>query len=335
MVRYTYRINLHAKEELCVLPLPETKLSNIMKLNPMSPKIAAATILLAVTGATLTITPAQAAEDAMPAPVVQTINKYDVASFEAPVFESPKVVSWAVAYTPKLSNKTQLDPAEKALLADDAQLAQKQKTVVEKDAAIVRTEIKRIADEKAAIEKAAAEKAAAEKAAAEKAAADKLAAEVAAKAAAEQAEAERVAAEKVAIEAAAAAQARTLTLAAQSAYPSVGSKGSAVTEQPSSNIGAALVASAYGQIGIHQDCTAMVEKALRSVGKSVGDIAPNDFYRYGTVVTNPLPGDLMVSSGHVAIYVGNGMAISGGFEGLNTVLHPAKYLTGSTFVRVS
>jgi peptidoglycan DL-endopeptidase CwlO len=103
----------------------------------------------------------------------------------------------------------------------------------------------------------------------------------------------------------------------------------------SSGIGAALVASAYSQLGTFQDCTAMVEKALRSVGKSVGDIAPEHFYRYGTVVSDPQPGDLMIRPGHVAIYVGNGMAISGGWEGSNTALHKASYLGGSSFVRVS
>lgn len=314
------------------------KLSNIMKTNPMSPKNAAVAILIATMGATLTITPAQAAEETMPAPVVQTINKYDLSSFQAPTFETPKVVSWAVAYTPNTSNKTQLDPAEKALFADDAQLAQKQKTVVEKNAAIVRAELKRIAAEKAALEKIAAEKAAAEKAAADKLAAE-AAAKVAAKVAAEKAEADRVAAakERAAIEKAAAAQARTLTLAAQSANATGSSNVPAPsgTAVASSAIGAALVASAYGQIGTNQDCTAMVEKALRSVGKSVGDIAPNGFYRYGTVVTNPQPGDLMIQPGHVAIYVGNGMAISGGFNGGHTELHPASYIAGSTFVRVS
>ncbi|GAA3290858.1 NlpC/P60 family protein [Arthrobacter citreus] len=103
----------------------------------------------------------------------------------------------------------------------------------------------------------------------------------------------------------------------------------------SSGVGAALVASAYGQIGVAQDCTAMVEKALRSIGKSVGDLAPAQFYAYGTVVGSPEPGDLVITSGHVAIYVGNGQVISGGFDGMNTVLHPLSYLGGASFVRVS
>lgn len=38
--------------------------------------------------------------------------------------------------------------------------------------------------------------------------------------------------------------------------------------------GAAILANAYSQVGQIQDCTAMVEKALRPVGLSVGDLAP-------------------------------------------------------------
>ncbi|WP_104182346.1 LysM peptidoglycan-binding domain-containing protein, partial [Arthrobacter sp. B0490] len=43
---------------------------------------------------------------------------------------------------------------------------------------------------------------------------------------------------------------------------------------PASGVGAALVASAYGQIGSIQDCTVLVERALRSIGKNVGDLGP-------------------------------------------------------------
>lgn len=103
---------------------------------------------------------------------------------------------------------------------------------------------------------------------------------------------------------------------------------------PISGVGAALAASALGQIGIAQDCTAMVENALRSIGKSVGDLAPAQFYAFGSVVGSPELGDLVITSGHVAIYVGGGMVVSGGFNGMNTEQHPLSYLSGASFVRV-
>lgn len=112
-------------------------------------------------------------------------------------------------------------------------------------------------------------------------------------------------------------------------------KPEAAAEVSASGFGAALVGSAYSQIGIAQDCTAMVEKALRSIGKSVGDIGPSGFFAYGSVVGSPAAGDLVVSGGHVGIYVGNGQVISGGYNGLNTVLHPLSALSGYSFVRVN
>ncbi len=78
----------------------------------------------------------------------------------------------------------------------------------------------------------------------------------------------------------------------------------------------------------------MVEKALRSVGKSVGDLAPNQFFRFGDVVGSPAPGDLVITGGHVAIYVGNGQVVSGGLNGMNTGLHNLSDLPGAGFVRV-
>jgi cell wall-associated NlpC family hydrolase len=101
--------------------------------------------------------------------------------------------------------------------------------------------------------------------------------------------------------------------------------------------GAALLASAYAQLGITQDCTAMVEKALGAAGKPVGDLGPQQFLGQGTVVATPAPGDIVVQSGHVGIYAGNGQVISGGMNYVNaTMVHPLSWLTatgGVTFVR--
>ncbi|WP_441005530.1 NlpC/P60 family protein [Arthrobacter sp. PsM3] len=102
-------------------------------------------------------------------------------------------------------------------------------------------------------------------------------------------------------------------------------------------VNATLLSMAYGQIGITQDCTAMVEKALNAAGIPVGDIGPQAFLQYGKVVADPQPGDIIVQSGHVAIYAGNGQAISGGMNGVNaTMAHPLSWLTATgpvTFVR--
>jgi LysM repeat protein len=103
-----------------------------------------------------------------------------------------------------------------------------------------------------------------------------------------------------------------------------------------SGVGGAIVGSARAQLGATQDCTVLVEQALRSVGKSVGDLAPAQFHQYGTPVSAPQPGDLMISAGHVGVYIGGGQAISSGMNGVNeTIVHPASWLTGSTFVRVN
>ncbi|MCQ2001381.1 NlpC/P60 family protein [Arthrobacter zhaoxinii] len=167
--------------------------------------------------------------------------------------------------------------------------------------------------------------------AAEEAAAKAAEEAAAAQAAAVQAAAAQTAAAQTAARTAPAASAPT-ALAATSGYEAPAKPAAA---QAPSNVASALVASAYGQIGVAQDCTAMVEKALRSVGKSVGDLAPGQFFQYGSVVSSPAPGDLVITGGHVAIYIGNGQVISGGLNGMNTGLHSLSDLPGASFVRVS
>ncbi|MDR7158709.1 LysM domain-containing protein [Arthrobacter sp. BE255] len=108
-----------------------------------------------------------------------------------------------------------------------------------------------------------------------------------------------------------------------------------VAQAPSGSLGAAILASAYSQLGIQQDCTAMVEKALRSVGKSVGDLAPTQFFAYGSVVGTPAAGDLVITAGHVGVYAGNGQVVSGGVDGYKTEVHSLSWLAGASFVRVA
>ncbi len=128
--------------------------------------------------------------------------------------------------------------------------------------------------------------------------------------------------------------AQAVAPAAVAPAPAVAAPQPAPAPVQSSGVAAGLVGSAYAQIGVAQDCTAMVEKALRSVGKSVGDLAPGQFFQFGDVVGSPAAGDLVITGGHVAIYVGNGQVISGGLNGMNTGLHSLSDLPGASFVRV-
>jgi peptidoglycan DL-endopeptidase CwlO len=102
-------------------------------------------------------------------------------------------------------------------------------------------------------------------------------------------------------------------------------------------INATMVSSAYAQIGMIQDCTRLVENALNAAGIPVGDLGPMQFMNYGTVVTDPQPGDMVMQPGHVGIYVGNAQVLSSGLNGKNeTAVHPLTWMTSKgavTFVR--
>jgi LysM repeat protein len=135
--------------------------------------------------------------------------------------------------------------------------------------------------------------------------------------------------------AAAPAPARTAVAAAPANTGVNVSYASAPAAATGSGAGAAILASAYGQVGVQQDCTAMVEKALRTVGKSVGDLAPGQFYQYGSVVGTPAAGDLVITAGHVGVYAGNGQVVSGGVDGFKTEVHSISWLQGASFVRVA
>ncbi|QDG63769.1 NlpC/P60 family protein [Pseudarthrobacter sp. NIBRBAC000502771] len=110
-----------------------------------------------------------------------------------------------------------------------------------------------------------------------------------------------------------------------------------VAAPAASGINAIMVSSAYAQIGMIQDCTRLVENALNAAGIPVGDLGPMQFMNYGTVVTDPQPGDMVMQPGHVGIYVGNGQVLSSGLNGKNeTAVHPLTWMTSKgsvTFVR--
>ena len=83
---------------------------------------------------------------------------------------------------------------------------------------------------------------------------------------------------------------------------------------------ASIYAAAAAQLGVNQDCTRLVSNALAAVGISFHGW-PEDYAALGSWTSNPIPGDIIIYSGHVAIYAGNGMAVHGGFYGNQTVMY--------------
>lgn len=63
----------------------------------------------------------------------------------------------------------------------------------------------------------------------------------------------------------------------------------------------------------------MVSNSLKAVGINFHS-GPAGYLSLGTITSNPVPGDIIVYSGHVAIYIGNGQAVHGGWNGNQTVI---------------
>ncbi|MER2133133.1 MAG: LysM peptidoglycan-binding domain-containing protein [Arthrobacter sp.] len=115
----------------------------------------------------------------------------------------------------------------------------------------------------------------------------------------------------------------------------------AVTPAPAPAAGgnSVMLNSAYAQLGAAQDCTVLVEQALRAAGHSVGDLAPAQLAAYGTPVSDPQPGDMIyyadggMGLAHIAIYIGNGQAIHSGWNGNQTVVQSANVGSGPVYYR--
>ncbi|MFT4232319.1 MAG: NlpC/P60 family protein [Leucobacter sp.] len=126
--------------------------------------------------------------------------------------------------------------------------------------------------------------------------------------------------EKEAAEAAEAAK-RVEAAAAAQQTASSGSGAYSGTDVPAGEGAQGIVNAALSQLGVNQDCTALVENSLRAVGIPAGDLG-TQVGEYtalgGTIVTSGdyAPGDILVFPGqHVAVYVGNGQAVHGGWGG--------------------
>jgi hypothetical protein len=103
--------------------------------------------------------------------------------------------------------------------------------------------------------------------------------------------------------------------------------------------GAVIAAAALAQLGRRQDCTRLVTNSLAAVGIAHHGW-PISYTALGTRVTDPLPGDLIyyVNGGmgleHIAVYIGNGMAVHGGWNGNQTVTFKANVGSGPIYIRV-
>ena len=111
----------------------------------------------------------------------------------------------------------------------------------------------------------------------------------------------------------------------------------------------AIVDEAFRLLGTYSDCTSLVENALnaasltgRSYSNGWSSLYNETIYRNGTVTDDPQPGDIIYyahnssnTSSHVAVYIGNGMAIHGGWDGYTVAIFSA-YVNGASdpvFVR--
>ncbi|WP_416430165.1 NlpC/P60 family protein [Paenarthrobacter nicotinovorans] len=111
----------------------------------------------------------------------------------------------------------------------------------------------------------------------------------------------------------------------------------------SSGLGAAIAAAAYAQLGVTQDCTMLVTNSLAAVGIHFHDW-PAGYLSLGRTVSaaEAKPGDLayyanggLAGQAHIAVYVGNGMAVHGGWNGSTTALFSVNVGSGPVFIRVN
>ena len=104
----------------------------------------------------------------------------------------------------------------------------------------------------------------------------------------------------------------------------------------------AVVAAAlgYAQVNAQTDCTMLATNSLRAAGINFHGW-PMDYMQLGTVTSNPQPGDLVLyaSNGfgqqHIAVYIGNGQAVHGGWNGMGTTIFSVNLPTGSAPIYVS
>lgn len=100
---------------------------------------------------------------------------------------------------------------------------------------------------------------------------------------------------------------------------------------PVKTTGQKIADHALSQVGQWQDCTAVIERALRSVGVPAGDLGTQAYELTklgGKIVTGSSlqVGDVVMWPGqHMAVYIGNGNAVHGGWLGYDTKISSATH----------
>ena len=128
---------------------------------------------------------------------------------------------------------------------------------------------------------------------------------------------------------------------ASNAVPAQSNVPAASSAPAASGTAAIIAAAAYAQLGVSQDCTMLVTNALAAAGISFHDW-PAGYLSLGSTVgaSQAVPGDLIyyadggMGMAHIAVYIGNGQAIHGGFNGNSTVVAPAELGSGGVYIRV-
>ncbi|WP_298586546.1 C40 family peptidase [uncultured Kocuria sp.] len=113
------------------------------------------------------------------------------------------------------------------------------------------------------------------------------------------------------------------------------------TQSSASGKGATISSAAMGQLGVSQDCTALVTNALRAAGINHHGW-PASYLSLGTQVSagQAQPGDLVyyadggMGAAHIGVYIGGGKAVHGGWNGGTTVIDSVNVGSGPVYVRV-
>lgn len=108
-----------------------------------------------------------------------------------------------------------------------------------------------------------------------------------------------------------------------------------------SGLGSRIASAALAQLGVDQDCTMLVTNSLAAVGIHFHGW-PAGYLSLGRTVpaSQAQPGDLVyyqnggMGLAHIAVYIGNGQAVHGGWNGFTTAIASVNIGSGPVFIRV-